>query len=82
MTEFKRGQSVRVIYPTGKTEPGFVKAIPGDTYTNSDGERITLTDRYWVKAWNEPKKALGAGYPAPVVTYCTVVVPADRLLPR
>jgi hypothetical protein len=39
--------------PTGKVREGFIKGIPGDTYQNSDGEQVTLVDRYWVKFWQD-----------------------------
>lgn len=51
MNEFKRGQSVFITMPSGKVREGFIKGIPGDTYTNSDGEQVTLVDRFWVKFW-------------------------------
>ncbi len=81
MTNFKRGQSVFLTMPSGKIREGFIKAIPGDTYKNGDGESITLTDRYWVKFWSEELKPL-QGYPASPKTFATVVVPADRLSAR
>jgi hypothetical protein len=81
MSTFNRGQSVFVAMPSGKRYEGFVKAVPGDTYTNSDGESVTLTDRFWVKFWTPETKGLNS-YPGIPKTYATVTVPADRLAAR
>lgn len=80
MTEFRRGQSVYVVFRNRKKEEGFIKAIPGDTYLDSDGETVTLVDKYWVKSWYVTGGKL-QGYPEHK-SFSTCVVSADRLQPR
>lgn len=81
MNEFKRGQTVFVTMPSGTVKEGFIKGIPGDTYQDSDGDTITLVDRYWVKMWSDTG-ARGSQISDFHRAYSTVRVPADRLQPR